>query len=83
MEERPGLSRIALVGRGMSGRPGVYAQAYRTLLDAGVEVEAVSTSSISITLLVPSDREDHALRALHDGFTLAAGAEAPAVAAVS
>jgi aspartate kinase len=81
MEERTGLSRIALVGRGMSGRPGVYAQAYRTLLDAGVEVEAVSTSSISITLLVPGDREDHALRALHDGFTLAARAEAPAAAA--
>jgi aspartate kinase len=83
MEERTGLSRIALVGRGMSGRPGVYAQAYRTLLDAGVDVEAVSTSSISITLLVPGDREDDALRALHDGFTLAAGAEAPAAAAVS
>jgi aspartate kinase len=81
MEERTGLSRIALVGRGMSGRPGVYAQAYRTLLDAGVDVEAVSTSSISITLLVPGDREDDALRALHDGFTLAAGAEAPAAAA--
>jgi aspartate kinase len=81
MEERTGLSRIALVGRGMSGRPGVYAQAYRTLLEAGVDVEAVSTSSISITLLVPGDREDDALRALHDGFTLAAGAEAAAAAA--
>jgi aspartate kinase len=83
MEERTGLSRIALVGRGMSGRPGVYAQAYRTLLDAGVDVEAVSTSSISITLLVPGDREDAALRALHDGFTLAASAQAPAAAAAS
>jgi aspartate kinase len=81
MDERTGLSRIALVGRGMSGRPGVYAQAYRTLMDAGVDVEAVSTSSISITLLVPSDKEDDALRALHDGFTLGAQAEAPAAAA--
>jgi aspartate kinase len=83
MDERTGLSRIALVGRGMSGRPGVYAQAFRTLMDAGVKVEAVSTSSISITLLVPSDQEDEALRALHDGFTLAAQAEAPAAAAVA
>ncbi|MBW3570479.1 MAG: aspartate kinase [Gemmatimonadetes bacterium] len=82
IEERTGLSRIALVGRGMSGRPGVYAQAYRTLMDAGVEVEAVSTSSISITLLVPSDREDDALRALHDGFTLGRPAEAMAAAGV-
>jgi aspartate kinase len=77
MEERTGLSRIALVGSGMHGRPGVYASAFRTLLDAGVEVEAVSTSAISITLLVPTEREDHALRALHDGFSLDAAAAAP------
>jgi aspartate kinase len=81
MEERAGLSRIALVGSGMSGRPGVYAQAYRTLLEAGVEVEAVSTSSISITLLVPAEGEDAALRALHAGFSLDQPAEVPAVAA--
>jgi aspartate kinase len=81
-EERGGLSRIALVGSGMSGRPGVYAQAYRTLLEAGVDVEAVSTSSISITLLVPADGEDAALRALHAGFSLDRPAEVPAVAAV-
>jgi aspartate kinase len=70
LEERTGLSRIALVGSGMHGRPGVYARAFRTLRDAGVEVEAVSTSSISITLLVPSAGEDRALRALHEGFAL-------------
>ncbi|HEU0302175.1 MAG TPA: aspartate kinase [Longimicrobium sp.] len=82
MEERTGLSRLALVGRGMSGRPGVYAQAFRTLMEAGVQVEAISTSSISITLLVPEEKEDEALRALHAGFTLGAAAEAPAAAAV-
>lgn len=80
-EAHGGLSRIALVGSGMSGRPGVYAQAYRTLMDAGVEVEAVSTSSISITLLVPQRGEDAALRALHAGFSLGQPADAPAVAA--
>jgi aspartate kinase len=77
-EEHGGLSRIALVGSGMSGRPGVYAQAYRTLLEAGVQVEGVSTSSISITLLVPSAGEDTALRALHAGFSLDRPAEVPA-----
>lgn len=69
-EERPGLSRVALIGTGMSGRPGVYAQAYRTLRDAGVDVHGVSTSSISITVLVEHAREDDALRALHAAFRL-------------
>jgi aspartate kinase len=65
-----GLCRIALVGSGMHGRPGVYARAYQALDAAGIEVHAVSTSSISITVLVAAGREDDALRALHDAFAL-------------
>jgi len=65
-----GLSRIAIVGNGMEGRPGVYARAYRALLDAGVEVQGVSTSTISITVLVPTPRETEAVRALHSAFRL-------------
>lgn len=69
-DERPGLSRVSLVGTGMTGRPGVYAEAYRALRDAGVEVHGVSTSSISISVLVERAREDDALRALHATFRL-------------
>ncbi|HEX8273511.1 MAG TPA: aspartate kinase [Longimicrobiaceae bacterium] len=76
----PDLSRVALVGSGMTGRPGVYARAFRALLDAGVEVHAVSTSAISITLLVAQDREDDALRALHRAFELERAADEARVA---
>ena len=69
-DERSGLSRVSLVGTGMTGRPGVYAEAYRALRDAGVEVHGVSTSSISISVLVERAREDDALRALHATFRL-------------
>lgn len=65
-----GLSRIALVGSGMHQRPGVYARAFRALLDEEIEIFAVSTSGISITVLVHADREADALRALHEAFTL-------------
>jgi aspartate kinase len=75
-----GLSRIALVGNGMTGRPGVYARAYRALLDAGVEVQGVSTSSISITVLVPEERETEAVQALHAAFALDQTAADAAVA---
>jgi len=67
---RKGLTRIALVGSGMHQRPGVYARAFRALLDEEIEVLAVSTSGISITLLVPTERGDDALRVLHDAFSL-------------
>ena len=80
VETQGGMSRIALVGSGMHGRPGVYARAFRALLEAGAEVHAVSTSSISITLLVDGACEDAALRALHGTFALEmAGAEPAAV----
>src|SRR5690606_9232412 len=41
METVGGLSRIALVGSGMHGQPGVYARAYRALLEEGIDVFAV------------------------------------------
>jgi aspartate kinase len=75
-----GLSRIALVGNGMTGRPGVYAKAYRALLDAGIEVQGVSTSSISITVLVPSEHETEAVQALHGAFRLEESGTAERVA---
>ncbi|MFW6078414.1 MAG: aspartate kinase [Gemmatimonadota bacterium] len=80
-----GLTRIALVGSGMHGRPGVYARAFETLVEAGVDVHGLSTSSVSITLLVEADDEEQALRALHTAFGLdadAAGADRASAAPV-
>lgn len=67
------LSRVALVGSGMHGTPGVYARAFDALVHAGVDVLALSTSSISITFLVASADEDRTLQVLHQAFDLADG----------
>lgn len=80
---RDGLSRIALVGSGMHQQPGVYARAYRALLEEEIDVFAISTSGISITLLVESEHEEAAVRALHDAFTLEAAAAAAAAGMAS
>jgi aspartate kinase len=65
------LSRVALVGSGMHGTPGVYARAFQVLVDAGIDVLALSTSSISITFLVRARDEDRTLQLLHQAFGLA------------
>lgn len=70
VEVRTGLSRVALVGSGMHEAPGVYARAFAGLTGAGVEVIAVSASSISIAFLVDTAHEDRTLRVLHDAFGL-------------
>jgi aspartate kinase len=65
-----GLARVALVGTGMHGRAGVYAQAFQTLLDEGIEVYGLSTSAISIALLIDAAAEERAVQALHRAFGL-------------
>jgi aspartate kinase len=70
-----GLTRVALVGSGMYGLPGVYARTYNALQEAGIEVHAVSSSSISISLLVDSKDEERSLQVLHDAFDLGDGSE--------
>ncbi|MGH7471462.1 MAG: aspartate kinase [Longimicrobiales bacterium] len=73
LEVKSALTRVALVGSGMYGLPGVYARTYRALLDAGIEVLAVSSSSISISLLVESQDADRSLQVLHAAFDLGDG----------
>ncbi|HET7275527.1 MAG TPA: aspartate kinase [Longimicrobiaceae bacterium] len=70
VESQVGLTRIALIGSGMHDRPGVYARTFRALLEANAEVHALSTSSISITVVIGSEREEEALRKLHSAFEL-------------
>lgn len=73
VEVQRGLSKVTLVGSGMTGMPGVYARALEALLHAGVDVHAVGTSSVSISFLVSADAEDRTLQALHEAFELAKG----------
>ncbi|MBR9990186.1 MAG: aspartate kinase [Gemmatimonadetes bacterium] len=66
-----GLSKVTLVGSGMTGLPGVYARSLEALLAAGVDVHAVGTSSVSISFLVDAAVEDQTLQSLHAAFDLA------------
>ena len=70
-----GLSKVTLVGSGMTGLPGVYARSLEALLAADVNVHAVGTSSVSISFLVESEAEDRTLQALHAAFDLAKESE--------
>jgi aspartate kinase len=73
VDVQQGLSKVTLVGSGMTGMPGVYARALEALLAAGVDVHALGTSSVSISFLVDSAAEDRTLQTLHDAFDLGEG----------
>lgn len=72
IDTRRDLARVTLVGSGMHDRPGVYATAYDALFAADIDVLGVSTSSVSISLLVPAARHDETLKLLHAAFHLSA-----------
>jgi aspartate kinase len=75
VEVKEGLTKVTLVGSGMTGMPGVFARSLEALLEAGVDVHALGTSSVSISFLVDADKEDRTLQSLHAAFDLAKGSE--------
>ena len=65
------IAKVSLIGAGMKTHPGVAAQMFRALSDAGVNIDLISTSTIRITCVVDGPQVQTAVRALHDSFGLA------------
>ena len=62
------VGKVSLVGAGMKSHPGVAAQVFRTLADAAINIEMISTSTIRISCVVRGDDVNRAVQALHDAF---------------
>ena len=68
-----GLAKVSVVGTGMQDAPGYASTMFRTLADAGINIEMITTSEIRITCLVSEDAVGPASRALHTAFDLDVG----------
>ena len=64
------LVKVSLIGTGMQSAPGYAALMFRTLSEAGVNIELITTSEIRITVLVRSEHGEEAVRLLHRAFAL-------------
>jgi len=64
------IARVSLVGAGMRSHPGVSADMFEALADAGVNIEMISTSAIRISCIVREDQVAQAVQAIHDRFKL-------------
>ncbi len=65
------IARISLVGAGMKTHPGVAADMFDALADAGINIEIISTSPIRISCVVRASEIERAVRVVHDRFRLA------------
>lgn len=66
----PDLGTVSVVGTGMASAPGFAARMFKTLHEAGINIDMISTSDIRITCVIASAQVGDAVRALHDAFEL-------------
>src|SRR6266404_4250808 len=64
------IGKVSLVGAGMRSNPGVAADMFEALADAGINIEIISTSSIRISCVVRASEVEQAVRAVHERFRL-------------
>ena len=64
------IARVSLIGAGMKSHPGVAADMFESLADAGVNIEMISTSPIRISCVIREDQVEQAVQAVHERFKL-------------
>jgi aspartate kinase len=64
------VSKVSAVGSGMRTHTGVAAQMFKSLFEADVNIDMVTTSEIKISVLVDRNLCDTAVKAIHQGFAL-------------
>ena len=83
-EEGMAIARVSAVGAGMPCTTGTAARMFRSLAEAGINIEMIATSEIRTSCVVPEADGIRALQAVHAAFGLggavvhqAEGTEAP------
>jgi len=64
------VAKISVVGMGMKSHTGVAALMFKALADRGINVQAISTSEIKVSVLIDEDETELAVRVLHTAYGL-------------
>ncbi|HEY9596135.1 MAG TPA: aspartate kinase [Cyanophyceae cyanobacterium] len=65
-----GIAKVAIAGAGMIGRPGIAAQMFATLANAGVNIQMISTSEVKVSCVIDAQHCDKAIAALCQTFDI-------------
>jgi len=68
IEQDPDIAKISLIGAGMKSHPGVAADMFDALAEAGINIEIISTSSIRVSCVVRAAQVERAVQVVHDRF---------------
>ncbi|WP_026501222.1 aspartate kinase [Bartonella clarridgeiae] len=64
------LAKISIIGIGMRSHAGVAATAFKALAEKGINIQAITTSEIKISVLIDSAYTELAVRTLHGVYSL-------------
>jgi len=70
--------KVSAVGVGMRSNAGIAAKMFDTLAERNINILAITTSEIKVSVLIPEDYTELAVRVLHTAFGLDAKAESAA-----
>ena len=62
--------KISVIGVGMRSHAGVASQMFKTLAEKGINIHAISTSEIKVSVLIEAAYAELAVRALHSAYGL-------------
>jgi aspartate kinase len=66
----PDVAMISVVGEGLATSPGTAGQIFEALAQTGVNIDLISTSSITITCVVRQEDVERGVRSLHEALHL-------------
>ena len=64
------IAKISVVGVGMKSNAGVASTMFRALSERGINIQAISTSEIKISVMIDEDETELAVRVLHTAYGL-------------
>ena len=64
------VAKVSLIGAGMKSHPGVAADMFEALADAGINIEIISTSTIRVSCVIRASEVERAVQAVHEKFRM-------------
>lgn len=65
---RTNVAKVSIVGAGMQTHSGVASRMFEALYEQGINIFAISTSEIKISVVIEEEHADRAVEAIHSAF---------------
>lgn len=70
VEADDSVSKVSIVGAGMTSNAGVAAKMFEALYDKNINIQMISTSEIKVSVIIAEKDAERAVVAIHDKFDL-------------